>query len=269
MGGFAFKDNQGNSLTTFITKEKVKPTLDSFHQSVLKPVGIQEYVTLGSTGKKSRSGDLDIAVGPVDMSDPKKLKEYKNQILQKIQSLVGNENARLLGSNIAIKYPIVGEKDQFVQIDLMFTENPSTTEWLMSGAGDDEVKGVYRNLLLSFIAKLLSTENRKITISFPGGLQIKDSSGTSTSRTEDPKDIMKELGIFGKPSDISTFEKLVDHLVQRGDFSKEKLLQFESYIGRYLQNEETFSEAKKAIDYLKRSLNVVESFRKLFRLIVS
>jgi len=269
MGGFAFKDSEGKSLTTSIKKERVKPTLDSFLQKVLRPSGVQQYTMLGSTGKKSQSGDLDIAIGPVDLSDPKKLKSYKGEILGKIQSFVGDENAKLLGQNIVVMYPILGEKDSFVQIDIMFAEDPKRAEWLMSGAGDDGVKGVYRNLLLAFMAKSFSNDNRKITISFPGGLQVKEGDKVVVSRTEDPKKIMSTLRIPGNPSGIDTFEKLADLIVQEKLLDAKTLQQFENYIDRYLKSEETFREAKKAVDYLNRSLNVYESLRKVIRSIIT
>ena len=268
MGGFAFKDSEGKSLTTSIKKEAVKSTLDSFLENVLKPSGIQRYAMLGSTGKKSQSGDLDIAIGPIDMSDSKKLKSYKNELLGKIQSFVGNENAKLLGQNIAVMFPISGEKGQFVQIDIMLSEDPTKSEWLMSGAGDDDVKGVYRNLLLSFLAKNQSTENRKITISFPGGLQVKDGENILVARTENPKEIMKVLQIPGDPNGIDSFEKLVNLIIQKNLLKKSELQQFETYIDRYIKNAETSKEASKAVEYIRKSLGVHESFKKLYKLVL-
>ena len=66
-------------------------------------------------------------------------------------------------------YPIIdSEEGNFVQIDLMLRSSPEDTAWLMSGTGDDQVKGVYRNLLLAFIAKIRSKTdndpNSKMTI---------------------------------------------------------------------------------------------------------
>ena len=152
MGGEAF-----SGLTTTIRKEEVAQTLNALLINVLKPVGIDSYVPLGSTGKKAVSGDIDIAIGPVPTSDPKALKAIKDSLLKNIQAVVGADKAKLVGQNIALMVPIAGSTDRFVQVDVMLSGDPQKTGWLMSGTGEG-VKGVYRNLMLSYIAKLRSEE---------------------------------------------------------------------------------------------------------------
>ncbi len=64
MGGIAFKDSQGSSLASGVERQYVKDTLDDLFANHLKDAGISGYEPVGSTGKKSIAGDLDIEVQP-------------------------------------------------------------------------------------------------------------------------------------------------------------------------------------------------------------
>jgi hypothetical protein len=265
MGGEAFKGPDGEPLTTGIRKSEVGPTLDALLREVLQPIGIKSFVPLGSTGKKEMSGDLDIAIGPVPTSDPKALKALKDAILQGIQASVGQDKAKLVGQNIGIMYPIVGSPDRFVQVDLMLSGAPENTGWLMSGTGSG-VKGVYRNLLLAYVAKIRSEENpgTKITISFPGGVQSIKDGQTIVPRTEDPATIVATLGIPAEPSEINTFEELVTILARDPELSG-KLAGYETYIARYIQDPHTSIEAMKAVAALKSATGLMEAVRRFVR----
>lgn len=260
MGGEAFKGPDG-PLTTGIRREEVSPTLYALLQDVLKPVGIDSFVPLGSTGKKEVSGDLDIAVGPVPMGDPKALKAIKDGLLKNIQGIIGADKAKLVGQNIALMIPIMGSHDRFVQVDLMLSGDPQKTGWLMSGTGGG-VKGVYRNLLLAYLAKVRSEQRpgTKITISYPGGIQVVENGIVTTPRTEDASVIVSVLGIPANPSEINSFEDLVSILAGVPDVS-ERLRGFEEYISRYLQDPHTAVEASKAITTLKSAIGLREAVR--------
>lgn len=267
MGGEAFKGPDGTPLTTGIRQAEVGPTLHTLLQEILKPVGIDSFVPLGSTGKKALSGDLDIAVGPVPMDDPKALKAIKDGLLKNIQGIVGADKAKLVGQNIALMIPIMGSQDRFVQVDMMLSGNPDLTGWLMSGTGSG-VKGVYRNLMLAYIAKLRSEEQigTKITISFPGGVQAVKDGQTIVPRTEDAAAIISTLGISAKPSEINTFEDLVTILAKDPSISR-RLEGYETYIGRYLQDPQTALEASKAVAALKTAQGLMEALRLMILLI--
>jgi len=267
MGGEAFKGPDGTPLTAGIRKAEVGPTLDSLLREILKPVGIDAFVPLGSTGKKEMSGDLDIAVGPVPMGDPKALKAIKDGLLKNIQGLIGPERAKLVGQNIALMIPIMGSQDRFVQVDVMLSGDPEKTGWLMSGTGSG-VKGVYRNLLLAYLAKIRSEEQpgTKITISFPGGIQVLKDGQTVVPRTEDAEAIISTLGIPAKPSEINTFEELVTILARDPSISG-KLEGYETYIGRYLQDPHTAVEASKAVAAVKTAQGLMEALRLMVRLL--
>lgn len=265
MGGEAFKGPDGSPLTTGIRREEVSPTLYALLQDILKPVGIDSFVPLGSTGKKDTSGDLDIAVGPVPMGDPKALKAIKDGLLKNIQGIIGADKAKLVGQNIALMIPIMGSHDRFVQVDMMLSGDPEKTGWLMSGTGSG-VKGVYRNLLLAYLAKIRSEQrpDTKITISYPGGIQVTEGGVVTTPRTEDANVILSILNIPANPSEITTFEELVSILAGVPDVSG-RLPGFEEYIARYLQDPHTAMEAAKAVAALKSAIGLREAVRMILR----
>ena len=260
MGGHAFVGPGGRSLSSPIKKQNVQATLTSFHGNVLRPAGIESYMTIGSAGVKSISGDIDVAVGPIETS-----KTSRDLLLKKIKQSVGNDVAKLVGSNIAVLYPIVSQPDELVQIDLMLSNDPVKTAWLMSGTATG-VKGIYRNLLLAYIAKLRSTQTKKVTISFPGGIQVVENGDVVVDRTEDPWVVIDELGIGSSPKKISTFEDLVITLASHPKLSK-SLIDFDQYIGHFLRNPNTKDEAMKALTFIRQLLDLRESTKQLLNII--
>jgi len=254
-GGEAFKDEAGNPDTVSIQRAAVQPTLDDFLERHLKPAGITEYQPIGSTGKKSLSGDLDIVVSSGDFEP----KEFKNKLLSDLKDTLGDEDAKLLGQNIAIRYPIMGS-DEYVQIDLMLSPNIRDTGWLMSGTGDEEVKGTFRNYLLNFVASLQRQPRSRITISYPGGFQRKelpqqfDPADPKSKRkwqnvgekNSNPEELLKALGINANPEEVNNFVDLTQHLLKMPKIAP-RLKEFPEYIKNIPYNEE---EKQKAINYL-------------------
>lgn len=245
MGGKAFnpgKKGEQMRRSFEILLDEVKPTLNDFFSRVLSSAGVTQITMLGSTGKKQSSGDLDIAVGPIpeDMDT----KTYKYELAKNLESAVGAQHV-IVGSNISVNYPIVTDdperKGLRVQIDLMLSRDPKLTAWLMSGTGEGRVRGVYRNILLSYLAKNQSTPDRKITIAFPGGIQVVEAGETVVSRTEDPEKIMEILGIDGDPDAISDFSDLLDVTKDKFDLSG-----FVRYMDPYMARDP--SGAKDALD---------------------
>lgn len=269
MGGNAFKDGQGEPLTVSIQREDVEPTLSHFFKAVLRPLGFDSYKMLGSTGKKSLSGDLDIAVG---IGDENKTK-FKKAFVQKVGQILEPRRAKAVGQLAAVMYPIVDQSghvsDDNVQIDIMFTPTPDNTAWMMSGTGDDRVKGVYRNLLFAHIAKQRSLaqqeggNNIKMTLSFPGGLQVKRDGDIVVPRTNDPETVLKLLGLEGAaPDDVGSFEELVDFMADSPKM-REYLKTFKGYIEPHLRKDT--ENAERAIQYIDQALSVRESLRNIIR----
>ena len=250
MGGHAFKTTTGMPLSSRIMRDEILPTLNDFFSKVLPVIPIGTISILGSAGKKSVSNDIDICVSPACADADSKT--FKTDLLLALKSIMGNEHAKLVGQAISVNHPIVSpdpvRHGLRVQIDLMVSRDPASTAWLMSGTGENEVKGVYRNLLLSYVAKLRSTAGRKITISYPGGVQAEEGGIVVTPRNENPKEAFKVLGILGDPETLSEFESLLDALLEQGfDLSG-----FEEYLAGSLKRDPP--QAQRALDVLRSRL---------------
>jgi hypothetical protein len=253
MGGMMF----GNTVP--IAKDEVQPTLDSFQTDALDAIGIREHVPIGSTGKKAFSGDLDVAV-----SLPTGMDKRGFVGLLSTNPSIGSENVRMSGSLVSVSYPIAGTERR-VQIDVMFSSSadPRSMGWLMAGTGDGAVKGIYRNLLLSFVAKQASQRwGTKMTISFPGGLTDPESEGR---RTEDPQRILDLLGIDASPEQTLTFDGLAAAIGKNPDLIgalMDPINGFEKYLERYINDPKTHEQAMHALRTLHRSLQEgVRTFR--------
>ena len=277
-----FKNTSGKSLTVDIDLENVEPTLEDFFGNHLANFGVELYKPIGSTGKKSKSGDLDIVIQSPSEKADKKI--FKDSLVKSLNQSLLDGQAKLLGQNIAVMYPIQGgQPGEYVQIDIMMDDSPEDTAWLMSGTGDGGIKGVYRNLMLSYIANRRSRSgdpSEKMTLSFPGGLQIKIMPGGLDpkdpknkrkwqdvgKRIRDPDEIIRRLDIFAAAEDIETFQELVD-IMKSDDTLSEYLNGFEDYIQRYLSDEKTSEQARKAVDYIDSTISESRDLNSLYDMI--
>ena len=242
MGGKLFSN------TTSINKSYVNDTVNDLFYKHLSHLGITKFKYIGSTGKTTVSGDIDICIS----CSPQNKKTLSLLLCERL----GKNNVKISGKNVSIKYPIFGFKNQFVQIDLMLAEKDKLDDiaWLMSGDSEKGIKGVYRNLMLSHMAKKISNKmpkNKKITISFPGGLHHKiliNNKWQDESITTDPEKILKILGIKESHQNILTFMKLVDYLIEDNS-SCHYLDDFNDYINNYIVSDPLNS--RRAIWYIK------------------
>ena len=150
-GGNIFKDPNGKPVTQRISKNDIDPTLDW----VEKITGIDHKdMKLGSTGIRSSSGDIDIAVNAKEVD--------KEGMYQKLVTWATknypDDNPRQWvaksGTNVHFKTPINGNpKNGFVQLDLMFGD-PVWMKFALKGSGDDSIyKGAHRMIMLASVAK--------------------------------------------------------------------------------------------------------------------
>ena len=154
-GGKVFKT------TTSIPQNLISDTIAHLHENVLLPLGIiergKDWDVLGSVGKKSTpSNDIDIAV-------VKPINEIEKYIRDE-----GYEYRNLKGLDVlSLSYPIVG-LDEYVQIDLMPTDDLNFSVWSYHSPHEDESKynGTYRNAILESIA---SEIDKKILAYFDNG----------------------------------------------------------------------------------------------------
>jgi Family of unknown function (DUF6267) len=150
-GGNVFKDAEGRSLTQRINQTDVKSTL-AWLEEMLPDLDLQNN-TLGSTGIKDTSGDLDIAVDANQVTK----EQLVAQLSRWAQShgFKPEEWVKKSGTAVHFKTPINGRPDLgFVQSDFMFlTDVPWSKFVLGAMPADSKYKGRERNVLMNSIAK--------------------------------------------------------------------------------------------------------------------
>lgn len=158
-GGNVFKDKMGVPLTRRIKQGEIAGTI-KWLESVtgLDLHGDNDPGTnypvkwLGSTGKKADSGDLDLAVELSDTTKPE-LKAHLDSYVSG-QKQDPRDFVRMSGEAVHFKTPILGDANNgFVQTDFMFMPNIDWGSFFLSGGTDSQYKGMFRNVLMSSIAK--------------------------------------------------------------------------------------------------------------------
>jgi hypothetical protein len=148
-GGNIFKDTDGNPATQRINQTDVKSTIAWLEQ--LTGLDLQDS-TLGSTGRKPTSGDLDLAV---DANQTTK-EQLVARLTQWAQShgLKPEDWIRKSGISVHLKTPIAGRPESgYVQTDFMFLKDVPFSKFILSAPGDSAYKGQDRNVLINSIAK--------------------------------------------------------------------------------------------------------------------
>ena len=218
-GGEVFKNADGTSRTQRINLADIKPTL----VWLSKVSGLPTLdMTLGSVGKKTSSGDLDIAVDANLIS--------KDQLISRLSQWVQSQNqdpkqyVKKSGISVHFLTPIRGdEANGFVQVDWMFDQDPKWLKFGMFSAGDNsKYTGADRNLLMSSVAKALGMK-----YSWQKGLIRRDDESLIS---KDPDQIAKKMfgaqynkdvflsvetlqdAIHKTPKLVSAFKKLVQDL---------------------------------------------------------
>ena len=210
-GGNIFKDPEtGNPLTTRVNRDSIDPTLDW----VEKITGIDHKdMKLGSTGIKSSSGDIDVAVNSAEVD--------KEELYQKLVAWAKknhpDDNPRLWvaksGSNVHFRAPIGGnEANGFVQTDLMMGD-PNFMKFALRGSGDGTIyKGAHRMI---FIASIAKAQGMKWSPS--NGLVDRE---TNQSISKDPEDIAKKLiGPNATRQDMDSVETINKAIKSRSDYN--------------------------------------------------
>jgi hypothetical protein len=152
-GGNVFKDINGRSLTQRINQTDVKSTL-AWLEELVPGLDLQNN-TLGSTGIKDTSGDLDIAVDTQQVSK----EQMVAQLTRWAQShgFKPEDYVKKSGAAVHFKTPINGRPDQgFVQTDFMFLNNVAWSKFVLGAMpAESKYKGRERNVLMNSIAKNL------------------------------------------------------------------------------------------------------------------
>jgi len=149
MGGAVFKDDDGKALTKRIAQTDVRSTLVWLETLTGLPL---DGNTLGSTGLKPTSGDIDVAVDKNQTSKEdliRRLVEWcKSHRLKPIDWI------RKSGISVHFKTPINGMPSKgFVQTDFMFVDDIEYAKFRLSAFPGSTYSGEDRNILLASIAK--------------------------------------------------------------------------------------------------------------------
>ena len=150
-GGNVFKNNDGQITTQRINQTDVKTTLQWLEQMVDLDL-INN--TLGSTGLKPTSGDLDVAVDASQITPEQLVAELTQWCTS--QKLNPQEYIKKGGNQVHFKTPIVGNPNNgYVQTDFMFMKDVGIGKFFLSAPGNSEYKGADRNILINSLAKAL------------------------------------------------------------------------------------------------------------------
>jgi hypothetical protein len=160
-GGNVFKDGDGRALTQRINQTDVKPTL-AWLEEMLPGLDLQNN-TLGSTGIKDTSGDLDIAVDANRVT-----KEQLETRLRQWAASHGfkpEEYVRKSGTAVHFLTPIVGNPDNgYVQTDFMFMKDVPWSKFVLGAMpSDSQYKGRERNVLMNSIAKSMGYKLNQVS----------------------------------------------------------------------------------------------------------
>ena len=181
-GGNVFKDGDGRALTQRINQTDVKPTL-AWLDLMLPGLDLQNN-TLGSTGLKPTSGDLDVAVDANRVTK----EQLTTRLSQWAQShgFKPEDYVRKTGTAVHFKTPIVGNPaNGYVQTDFMFLKNVPWSKFVLTAPANSEYKGVDRNVLMNSIAKSMGYKLNQIA-----GIADR---ATNQVVTDDPDKVAKLL----------------------------------------------------------------------------
>jgi hypothetical protein len=248
-GGNVFKDAQGKPVTQRINQADIASTvawlekLTGLDLSRDKDEAGVPVKWLGSTGKKPDSGDLDLAVDANEITKAELKGQLDAWAAKNKQD--PKDWCRLTGEAVHFRTPIQGDpKRGYVQTDFMFMPNLEWgTFWLGGGAGS-AYKGVFRNILMSSIAKALG-----LKASAKGII----SRQTEKLVTMDPD---QAAGILLSPNlndrkNLATVETIYKALAMDPDRDA-KLADFREYIAREGVREPEMGMAESDVGFLAR-----------------
>ena len=221
-GGNVFKGPDGEALTQRINQTDVKPTL-AWLEQMLPGLDVQGN-TLGSTGIKPTSGDLDVAV---DSSQLTKL-QLTTRLQQWAQrhGLKPEDYVKQTGAGVHFKTPIAGTPAKgYVQTDFMFLKNIPWSKFVLGPVpADSKYKGRERNILMNSMAKALGYKLNQLA-----GIADR---ATNEIITDDPDQVAKLLlNKSATRDDLASVESILAALEQ-DPARDQKLADFREHMKR-------------------------------------
>jgi hypothetical protein len=211
-GGNVFKSPDGNSLTDNIKKQDIPTTIKWLEQ--ITGLSLAPNL-LGSAGRKSVSGDIDIGIDQKVTDKDKFYNILRNWADGK--GLDPRDYIRKSGISVHFKCPINGSEILgHVQIDFMFSDNLNWLKFVTFGPGDSsKFSGADRYIAMSSLAKTLG-----LKLSQTKGLESRISGKTLTWS---PEQVAKDLiGPDSKMDDLSSVETIISCL-KRNHITGEEL----------------------------------------------
>jgi hypothetical protein len=159
-GGNVFKDADGRALTQRINQADVRPTL-AWLEELVPGLDLLNN-TLGSTGIKDTSGDLDIAVDANRVS--KEQLQHRLEQWAISHGFKPQEWVKKSGTAVHFKTPITGRPDRgYVQTDFMLMNNVPWSKFVLGAMpADSQFKGRERNVLMNSLAKSMGYKLNQI-----------------------------------------------------------------------------------------------------------
>jgi len=247
-GGNVFKNTDGSPATRRIRQAEIPGTVAWLEQltgldlSKEKDENGIPVKWLGSTGKKPDSGDLDLAVDANEITKA----ELKGRLDAWATKHKQNPKdwCRLSGEAVHFKTPIQGDpKSGYAQTDFMFMPNLEWgTFWLGSAPGS-AYKGVFRNVLMSSIAKALGLK------ASGKGITSRQSDRLVTMDPDEAAGILLSPGL--KRNQLMSVESIYKALAMDPDRDA-KLADFRDYIAREGIKEPEAGVAESDVSFLAR-----------------
>jgi hypothetical protein len=229
-GGNVFKDAQGQPRTTRINKADIPATVKFIEQitgldftSIIDPKTKYPSRWLGSTGKAPTSGDLDLAVDTGETSK-EALAAKLTQYVQAQSPGVNPKDWVVAKGEVHFCTPIAGDpKKGFVQTDFMFFPDVDWGVFYYGGGMNSAYKGVYRNILMSSVAKQLGLKVGS------NGVISRTSNEVVTKNPDHAAELI--LGPGHTHADLENVESIYKVLANDSD-KDAKLKDFREYLAR-------------------------------------
>lgn len=205
-GGNIFKTSAGEPLTQRINRDHVPATIKWIESRTNIEFPIDSW--LGTTGRKSSSGDLDLAV-----DETKTTKEDLIKVL--LAAGVDAKDIKKSGDSVHVRAPIAGDpKNGFVQADLMFGD-PGWQAFSMSGAPEgSKLTGMSRHVIL---ASIVSALHPGLKWSYKHGLVDR----VTNTTVPDGKSAKKLSDLTGIPvAQLNTADDILDAIAKRPNYDQ-------------------------------------------------
>jgi cytidyltransferase-like protein len=209
-GGHVFKDPKTKEpLTQRINQADVVPTLQWLENIIDVPLTAN---TIGTTGKKATSGDLDIAVDETQYSKQDIISSLAAWVSQNVPDAKATDYIQKSGITLHFKTPIKGNSaNGYVQTDFMFG-NPEFMIWSSQGEPEGKVTGQHRQILINSIASA-----KGYAWSGFAGLTNR----ATKEKTVEPVEITRILlGDGHSPDELASFPKILNAIKDNPDYEK-------------------------------------------------